>query len=660
MSKRSADVEMGDAPLKGGDRPEGMEIDEKAPDMGEFEDEFEDEFEEDEIMEAGVDGRPDAEREAEEREAAVDQGTFIVGRNKLEAGQTLAPDVSTYEMLHNLSTPWPCLSFDILRDSLGDNRKVYPATMYTVAGTQAENARAGENQLMVMKFSGLSRTEKDDEESDDDDEDGDEDAEPILEHKAIPLNSTTNRIRAHQIPSQDASRPPTTLTATMTESSNVFIHDITPHIYSFDNPGTVISAQQNKPVSTIRAHKAEGYALDWSPLVPSGKLLTGDNDGLIYVTTRTDGGGFVTDTRPFQGHTSSVEEIQWSPSEQSVFSSASSDGTIRVWDVRSKSRKPALSMHVSNHDVNVMSWSPLTTHLLASGADDGEFAVWDLRQWKQSSTSAADKPSPIASFNYHKEQVTSIEWHPTDDSIIAVAAGDNTVTLWDLAVELDDEESKDTGGVKDVPPQLLFVHYLSNVKELHWHPQITGSLMATGDEFSVFHHFVLFNMRYLANLALLCHLAHGAPSTPAEHSARTAAVFEVDRFFAGSLPPSTRNFVIFSVQPTPGADFANCTINTDTGSKVPTVDKVVCTDVNSITWSLEPMGTGMHFSVWWAFTSHASLLGGIHLDESYFKDTTLADGTKSQSYVGPHKFTLETTMVMNNPGGKRKMEESVE
>ncbi|OHE96529.1 WD repeat domain-containing protein [Colletotrichum orchidophilum] len=486
MSKRSADVEMGDAPLKGGDRPEGMDIDEKAPDMGEFEDEFEDEFEEDEIMEAGVDGRPDAEREAEEREAAVDQGTFIVGRNKLEAGQTLAPDVSTYEMLHNLSTPWPCLSFDILRDSLGDNRKVYPATMYTVAGTQAENARAGENQLMVMKFSGLSRTEKDDEDSDEDDEDGDEDAEPILEHKAIPLNSTTNRIRAHQIPSQDASRPPTTLTATMTESSNIFIHDITPHIYSFDNPGTVISAQQNKPVSTIRAHKSEGYALDWSPLVPSGKLLTGDNDGLIYVTTRTDGGGFVTDTRPFQGHTSSVEEIQWSPSEQSVFSSASSDGTIRVWDVRSKSRKPALSMHVSNHDVNVMSWSPLTTHLLASGADDGEFAVWDLRQWKQSSTSAADKPSPIASFNYHKEQVTSIEWHPTDDSIIAVAAGDNTVTLWDLAVELDDEESKDTGGVKDVPPQLLFVHYLSNVKELHWHPQITGSLMATGDEFSVF------------------------------------------------------------------------------------------------------------------------------------------------------------------------------
>lgn len=412
-------------------------------------------------------------------------GTFIVGRTKLEPGQVLAPDPSTYEMLHNLSTPWPCLSFDIVRDSLGDNRKVYPATMYTVSGTQAENAKASENQLMVMKFSGLSRMDRDDA-SESGDDDDDEDADPILESKSIPLNSTTNRIRSHQTSAQEAGKSGTTLTATMTESTNVFIHDITPHLSSFDNPGTMITPQQNKPLCTIRAHKSEGYGVDWSPLHPAGKLLTGDNDGLIYVTTRTDGGGFVTDTRPFQGHTSSVEEIQWSPSEASVFASASSDGTIRVWDVRSKSRKPAITMQVSNTDVNVMSWSKQTTHLLASGADDGEWGVWDLRQWKPSTTGGASKSSPIASFNYHKEQITSVEWHPTDDSIVAVAAGDNTVTLWDLAVELDDEESKDTAGVKDVPPQLLFVHYHSNAKELHWHPQIPGVLVATGDEFSVF------------------------------------------------------------------------------------------------------------------------------------------------------------------------------
>jgi len=67
MAKRTADEEKLAGPLKGGVRPDTMDVDEKPSEMGEFEDEFEDEFEsDDEIIEAGVDGRPDAEREAEQ------------------------------------------------------------------------------------------------------------------------------------------------------------------------------------------------------------------------------------------------------------------------------------------------------------------------------------------------------------------------------------------------------------------------------------------------------------------------------------------------------------------------------------------------------------------------------------------------------------------
>jgi len=67
MAKRAAeDTENNAAPLKKGDRP--IKPDEvQDNEVGEFEDEFEDDFEsEDEVFEAGVDGRPDAEREAEE------------------------------------------------------------------------------------------------------------------------------------------------------------------------------------------------------------------------------------------------------------------------------------------------------------------------------------------------------------------------------------------------------------------------------------------------------------------------------------------------------------------------------------------------------------------------------------------------------------------
>lgn len=66
MAKRPAEEPDGEQdPLKAGQRPVQTDNGDEA---GAFEDEFEDEFEsEDEIFEAGVDGRPDEEREAEEK-----------------------------------------------------------------------------------------------------------------------------------------------------------------------------------------------------------------------------------------------------------------------------------------------------------------------------------------------------------------------------------------------------------------------------------------------------------------------------------------------------------------------------------------------------------------------------------------------------------------
>lgn len=73
MAKRPADPSENEGvSLKAGGREERKEQ-ENGNDVGDFEDEFEDEYEsEDEIFEAGVDGRPDEEREAEER-----RGTWI-------------------------------------------------------------------------------------------------------------------------------------------------------------------------------------------------------------------------------------------------------------------------------------------------------------------------------------------------------------------------------------------------------------------------------------------------------------------------------------------------------------------------------------------------------------------------------------------------------
>lgn len=68
------------------------------------------------------------------------------------------------------------------------------------------------------------------------------------------------------------------------------------------------------------------------------------------------------------------------------------------------------------------------------------------------------------------------------------SGADNQVTLWDLAVEHDDDEMINGPNKQDIPPQLLFVHQgQKDVKEVHWHPQIPGAVISTAlDGFNIF------------------------------------------------------------------------------------------------------------------------------------------------------------------------------
>jgi ribosome assembly protein RRB1 len=107
------------------------------------------------------------------------------------------------------------------------------------------------------------------------------------------------------------------------------------------------------------------------------------------------------------------------------------------------------------------------------------------------SSAAMPDPTPVAAFAWHRAPITSIEWHPTDDSVFAAAGADDQTTLWDLSVEPDDDEAgaaAAAGAARDVPPQLLFAHQgQRDVKEVHWHPQIPGAVITTAlDGFNVF------------------------------------------------------------------------------------------------------------------------------------------------------------------------------
>ncbi|RWS26792.1 vesicle coat complex COPI: beta' subunit-like protein, partial [Leptotrombidium deliense] len=92
------------------------------------------------------------------------------------------------------------------------------------------------------------------------------------------------------------------------------------------------------------------------------------------------------------------------------------------------------------------------------------------------------EPKPIATFKHHLAAITSIQWHPTDTTVFAASGADNQLTLWDLAVEKDDDDDdqEQEAELRDLPPQLLFIHQgQKDIKELHWHTQIPGLVVST-------------------------------------------------------------------------------------------------------------------------------------------------------------------------------------
>ena len=329
----------------------------------------------------------------------VEKQPYIPGVSRpLTAEEILEPDYSVYLALHQLSYTWPCLSFDVLRDDLGWERNKFPHTSWVVAGTQAgqDGASSGgmgkaKDEVVVMKMGGLSRTRgdtSDDEEEEEDVDDYDEDAH--LEFLSIPHTGGVNRIRAQkQLPSTGLPPAGTPYhVATMAETGKVHIFDVRPMIDQLASPSTALprSDASKRPIHTITHHgRNEGFALDWSPASQSKtdlRLLTGDIASHIFATNLTES-GFVTQNKPFLSHTSSIEDLQWSPSEPTVFASCSADRSVRVWDVRVKNRKSVTGItQAHDEDVNVISWNTGVEYLLCSGGDEGGIKVWDLRNLK--------------------------------------------------------------------------------------------------------------------------------------------------------------------------------------------------------------------------------------------------------------------------------------
>ena len=122
-----------------------------------------------------------------------------------------------------------------------------------------------------------------------------------------------------------------------------------------------------------------------------------------------------------QGHSSIITAMSIYRKNETpcALASASADGKIKLWDLKTRSPTTNFKGHFS--EINTLSFSPDFTYL-ASGANDGIVKIWDIRMTNKSL-------KEISSFE--QKAINCIEFNPYS---IAFAYGskDKKIRYWDL------------------------------------------------------------------------------------------------------------------------------------------------------------------------------------------------------------------------------------
>ncbi|CEG75222.1 Putative Histone-binding protein RBBP4 [Rhizopus microsporus] len=161
----------------------------------------------------------------------------------------------------------------------------------------------------------------------------------------------------------------------------------------------------------------------------------------------------------------------------SIFASVGDDGQLMIWDIRNESYQPIQHVLAHQAEVNCVGFSPSNEWVLATGSSDKTAALWDLRNLK----------TKLHVLSGHEQEVIQLSWSPHHEAILGTASNDRRICVWDLAkIEHGDEllVTMDTLHLSTSSYLSQFVHggHTNRISDFSWNPAEPWMIASCGED----------------------------------------------------------------------------------------------------------------------------------------------------------------------------------
>lgn len=174
----------------------------------------------------------------------------------------------------------------------------------------------------------------------------------------------------------------------------------------------------------------------------------------------------------FQGHTDTVEDVQFCPTSTQEFCSVGDDSCLILWDARIGTNPIMKVEKAHNADVHCVDWNPHDENYILTGSADHSVCMFDRRNLTSNGVA-----SPVHKFEEHKAPVLSVQWCPDKASVFGSSAEDSCVNIWDY-------EQVGKTITPNAAPGLFFKHcgHRDKVVDFHWNAYDPWTVVSVSDD----------------------------------------------------------------------------------------------------------------------------------------------------------------------------------